>query len=744
MSMLFTLSTAGVAAIQSAQSSGIQIRVTTFAVGSAYNYTPSPLDTGLRGTTLYTGPAGTFSTISINTIQYQLVLDQTIGTFNFGEVALFLSDGTFFALASNPTLTTKIVAAGTDPGNYVVIAGQVSYTNVLEAMTFSFSSPYDLTFYTTATVDGLPQAGTAITNMYVSTVGDDIGNPTLCTLSTTPLWNFNTHNSQKYTNLVALAGGTSTSVNVTGPLVTETPGTGKYIVQFTSGANMGLCRSVTAVTSTVISWGTALSTAPSVGDTFNVYQSNLSYAKMRANSVWTWDSVTSFVAGNHVLAPDSKEYIAVQGSTGQNPSTDYANTYWKLSNVLTTYDTQFSEDVSTSGLNLVIAAGTMYNQLGSTITVVTPTTITLPANSISYVEYDTTSKTVVLAGTKGFFTPGNFPIGKVTTGASTITSYLDRRTPFSVTNKLTPEGRWQQLITGDLSASRLSGYASWSFGSALYVFGGYDPATSVVTNNLYSFDTTSLSWSAVATLGTAPPVRFNAASFVWQGNLYVFGGQAAVAPGSLNYNSVWYFNIVTSTWVQLNTTGTPPVVRNGAAACVIGNVAYIFGGNNGNGTEYSDIFTLDLTTGAWSTLTSTGGPPSATRSLMTAGVYGGNIYVTYWSGAASAVVVWKYTVSSNTWSQPSVSGTIPVALYGTSGDQLGNSIYAFSGETTSSSGAYSQSVYRLNLQTLTWVAYPSTAPGGRIGHQSRFVGSELYVLMGTVGPSNYTDFWRMS
>lgn len=67
---------------------------------------------------------------------------------------------------------------------------------------------------------------------------------------------------------------TTTSMNVANIGTYLIDSTAKvYVVQFTSGANIGQCRFVTTIAAGSISWATALPTALSTGDTFEIYRS---------------------------------------------------------------------------------------------------------------------------------------------------------------------------------------------------------------------------------------------------------------------------------------------------------------------------------------------------------------------------------------------------------------------------------------------------------------------------------------
>lgn len=66
----------------------------------------------------------------------------------------------------------------------------------------------------------------------------------------------------------------TTSVNITsvGTYLIDTTSKA-YVIQFTSGANIGQCRFITTIASDSVSWATALPVSLTTGDTFEIYRS---------------------------------------------------------------------------------------------------------------------------------------------------------------------------------------------------------------------------------------------------------------------------------------------------------------------------------------------------------------------------------------------------------------------------------------------------------------------------------------
>ena len=286
--MEFIITNAGFSAIQSAQIQGIELQITQYQVGSAYNYTPTPSMTGLQGTLLYTGGVGGFEVVNPNVIQYDIVMGPSVGTFEFGEVALLLADGTVFALAALPVLQSKRAATLTTSGDTIVIQAQIVVTNASTAFTFQLVTNSEAQLPALGTVDALIPPGSAVANAFLCAQQDDVGNPVLALEDVNTRWRFTTH---QYPLLVDIpniaAAANSVTVSVTleqlklgGPTPTEFT-FGEYIISFISGLNAGYVRLVSAISiantnQITFTFDQPLPQAPAVGDTFTLFRSNAS------------------------------------------------------------------------------------------------------------------------------------------------------------------------------------------------------------------------------------------------------------------------------------------------------------------------------------------------------------------------------------------------------------------------------------------------------------------------------------
>lgn len=107
---------------------------------------------------------------------------------------------------------------------------------------------------------------------YICGTFDPFNNPVLAVAKDDYSWRFLNYTSQ-YTKTVTSA--TTTSATCASITIGDVAA-GKYLIQFTSGAQAGKVRQVTSVAANSVSWSTALEGAPVASDTFEVFKANAS------------------------------------------------------------------------------------------------------------------------------------------------------------------------------------------------------------------------------------------------------------------------------------------------------------------------------------------------------------------------------------------------------------------------------------------------------------------------------------
>lgn len=284
-SYLFTVTQSGISALNAAQQGGVQLNVKSFSIGSGFGYTPSTAQTGLMGTVLYSSTISNYSIDSNGYSVFTLYLGADVGNFSFGEIGLYLASGALFAVAVLSTVQEKVVFSLNSPGNVITLKAKIAISNI--APYISWTNPV-VSAANAITVPSLTSLGTpqaASSNFFAVLSGDDQGNTILAIATSNNIWSFSTHSTIVAAGSVG-AGTTATTVySQASNIAIPAFAINRYILQYTSGALLGLAFYVTGInTDGSVLIGNGGNTAPAVGDSFSVYQSNV-YTLNSANSL---------------------------------------------------------------------------------------------------------------------------------------------------------------------------------------------------------------------------------------------------------------------------------------------------------------------------------------------------------------------------------------------------------------------------------------------------------------------------
>lgn len=264
--MNILLTTAGQAAV--ASSLPAPPTFVEFRLGDGFNYLPAVGQTALTGTTVFTGVPGEAQIIGNNLLKYTLTLDATVGPFNFGEVGLYLPGNVLAAVGAASTLVPKTATAGAVLGNTIVVDCYLSTVGTDYAIYAELgNSNYPMNLSAIPNVDTLPAAAQAFPNIFMVSSPDNVGS--LIAHSNNALWSFQGYEEQVSSGFVVTASSLSIDCNVAMPSPFYL---GELLVQFTSGANVGVVRRISGYNSVGNQYvfGTALSAIPIVNDTFIV------------------------------------------------------------------------------------------------------------------------------------------------------------------------------------------------------------------------------------------------------------------------------------------------------------------------------------------------------------------------------------------------------------------------------------------------------------------------------------------
>lgn len=165
--MNFVETTAGLAAATIAGTTGPKINFATFKLGSSYGYTPLASDTNITGSLVYSGAITSALPYNADTMDVVVQLPASAGPFNFGEIALFLGDGTMFCKAAYPQLQAKLSDVANGVGAVWTIHCLIKLTGVAAVFNYTLNTITSIPILAGSAVIG-PDAVSATCNAVIA------------------------------------------------------------------------------------------------------------------------------------------------------------------------------------------------------------------------------------------------------------------------------------------------------------------------------------------------------------------------------------------------------------------------------------------------------------------------------------------------------------------------------------------------------------------------------------------------
>ena len=282
----------------------------------------------------------------------------------------------------------------------------------------------------------------------------------------------------------------------------------------------------------------------------------------------------------------------------------------------------------------------------------------------------------------------------------------------------------------------------------MLVFGGYD---SVYRNDAWALSLAgSPAWSPLAPAGS-PPARYQHTAIYdpVRDRMLVFGGS-----DSLYRNDVWTLSLAgSSAWNALAAAGTPPSTRIGSTAIYdpVRDRMVVFSGNDSS--YRNDVWTLSLAgSPSWSALAPEGNPPSARYQhatiydpvrdrMVVFGGYDGGYRNDVWALSLAESPAWSTLASTGS---PPSARCFHTAIY----DPVRDRMLVFGGYDASATH-YRNDLWALSLAgTPAWsaLAPAGTPPSARIWHTAIYdpVRDRMLVFGGYDGRSLLNDVWALS
>src|SRR5271168_2873161 len=253
------------------------VTVTTFELGSGYDYTPEPTATALMGTEVWSGTVPAPLAVNANLVEYQIYLDYPLGPFTFGEFGLYVGT-TLFAIGSMSELLTKLPLTSTSQGNAITLSIYLSMVGENYNLWLNLTqSTNQLVLPVLQTVDVLPPSQAAVPNIYTIQGASSAQTSYLAYTDTQGLWNFDAYDyAQQAMGTIVGMDNMSVTIEYSQYVMGMTPTYfGEVLLQFSTGELYGVCRyvdtTVNSGTTVTLNFATPLAMLPAIGDEFLVF-----------------------------------------------------------------------------------------------------------------------------------------------------------------------------------------------------------------------------------------------------------------------------------------------------------------------------------------------------------------------------------------------------------------------------------------------------------------------------------------
>jgi len=164
----------GITASESNSLKGFVVHPYQFQLATGSGYTPVATQTGFQGSVVYTGYTGSPLAVGVDgtaiapgVVEYELVVDDKIGGFSFGEIGIVLQIGQLYAIATLNTAFVKVKTVGSILGNRIVIRFRLLAAVPGEAIALDFKSYPASPIPELVRYSLLPTSGTTVSNTFV-------------------------------------------------------------------------------------------------------------------------------------------------------------------------------------------------------------------------------------------------------------------------------------------------------------------------------------------------------------------------------------------------------------------------------------------------------------------------------------------------------------------------------------------------------------------------------------------------
>jgi hypothetical protein len=280
-------------------------------------------------------------------------------------------------------------------------------------------------------------------------------------------------------------------------------------------------------------------------------------------------------------------------------------------------------------------------------------------------------------------------------------------------------------------------------GSTAYLFGGRR-SRNRASDELWSYDLATDTWTELAPGGDTPPARFgHVAAWVDGIGLVIWSGQA----GTSFFADTWAYDPASDAWRELPAGGDVPPARYGSCGGIgPDGRLWISHGFTADSGRFADTRAYDFSSGSWEDMTPDGQLPVERCLHDCLWTADGRLvlYAGQTTGVPAIGDLWAYEVESGDWTQAETPEPAARQLYALA--QVDGMAYVFGG--SSNEQQMLDDLWRLDLTDLTWTQpeLDGASPEGRAGATllTDPARSRLLLFGGTTGEEELGDLWQLA
>ncbi|XP_030958277.1 kelch-like protein 10 [Quercus lobata] len=259
-------------------------------------------------------------------------------------------------------------------------------------------------------------------------------------------------------------------------------------------------------------------------------------------------------------------------------------------------------------------------------------------------------------------------------------SRLDQRGSIPTLSPLSDNRTWSQPVIRGRRPSPRAFHSCTTVRDELFVFGGIDANNHF--NDMRIFNTSSHRWRSPRVVGNIPERRKWHSATLYRKSLYIFGGSGRSRDNNdeTYYRNVYMFHTARFVWKRIDTFGSLPSPRNSHICSYQLNRMIVVGGKDGHDSFCSDVYVMQGLT--WRERRTSGRllPPRAGHAAVNFGAKGTKLYI--FGGYTNQFLyndVYVLDIVTGVWTKVITTGGRPSHRAFMTGDSLDLQRFVFYG-----------------------------------------------------------------